>query len=139
MSVLRAQYQCISILFLSVVFLCGCAASSSATIDVTSVDADRKPVQLKMNVYRPLVDPPYPVVIDMHGCSGIVASRKRLWIKRMRSWGYALVKRIVSVRVATATSAMIHSRFLRLNGWADIESILSYILASNEFDMRISF
>ena len=135
MSVLRAQYQRISALLLSAVLLCGCAASGgSATIDLTSVDANRNPVQLKINVYRPSIDPPYPVVIDMHGCSGIVASRKRLWIERMQSWGYALVK---ADSFGPRGDSNICDDTLKISPFerlADIESILSYILASNEFD-----
>ena len=134
MSVLRIQHQCGSALLVSAVLLCGCAASGFAAIDLTSVDANRKPIQLKVNVYRPLTNPPYPVVIDMHGCSGIVASRKRLWIERMRSWGYALIK-VDSFSPRgdgnICDDTLKISPFERL---ADIESILSYILTSNEFD-----
>jgi len=134
MSVLRTRYRCVSALLVSAVLLCGCAASGSATIDLTSIDVNRKPIQLRINVYRPLINPPYPVVIDLHGCSGIVASRKRLWIERMRSWGYALVKADSfdprgDSNICDDTLKI--SPFERL---ADIESILSYILASNEFD-----
>ncbi len=134
MSVLRTQYQYVSVLLVLAVLLCGCATSGSTTIDLTSMDANRKPLQLKINVYHPLIDPPYPVVIDMHGCSGIVASRKRLWIKRMQSWGYALVK---ADSFSPRGDGNICDDTLKISPFerlADIESILSYILASNEFD-----
>ena len=116
------------------VLLCGCASSGSTAIALASVDANRELVQLKVNIYRPPTDPPYPVVIDMHGCSGIVASRKRLWIERMHSWGYALAKADSFSPRGDANICDDTLKFSPFERLADIENIIAYILASDEFD-----
>jgi len=43
-------------------------------------------------VYLPATAPPHPVVIDLHGCSGIVPARNRFWSGQLTAWGYAVMK-----------------------------------------------
>ena len=128
------KYQYVSALLIWAILASGCTSLSSGAVDLTSFDTNRKPIQLKVNVYHPPIEARYPVVIDMHGCSGIVASRKRLWVERMLSWGYALVKADSfnprgDGNICDDTLKI--SPFERLS---DIESIIRYILASDEFD-----
>ena len=139
MLIVGSRYQYLSILLILVVLLAGCVAVDSASIPLVSVDSNRKPLPLKIDVYRPPTEAPYPVVIDMHGCSGIVASRKSLWIERMQSWGYALIK---ADSFSPRGDSNICDDTLKISPFerlADIERIISYILATDEFDHRNIF
>ncbi|MBC6413350.1 MAG: dienelactone hydrolase family protein [Chromatiales bacterium] len=109
------------------------------TISLTSLDINRQTIQLKIDVYRPSAPAPYPVVIDMHGCSGVVASRQQLWVERLRAWGYALIK---TDGFSPRGDSNICDDTLKISPFerlADIESIINYILASDEFDHRNIF
>ena len=128
-----SQYRYIFALLVLVVSLTGCASSGSSSGSLALVDTQSKP-QFKMDIYRPPTEAPYPVVIDMHGCSGIVESRKNLWIERMRDWGYALIK-VDSFTPRgddnVCDEVLKISPFDRLD---DIEHAISHVLANDEFD-----
>lgn len=60
---------------------------------IQSVDRLKAPQQIPITVDYPQdKSSPYPLVIDMHGCSGIIPVRQKDWVQRLNQWGYAVIK-----------------------------------------------
>ena len=47
---------------------------------------------LRTHLYLPAGRAPHPLVIDLHGCSGIWAARNRVWIPRLNAAGFAVLQ-----------------------------------------------
>ena len=80
----------IGIIFL---MLIGGCSPKGELVSIIPIDDSTNTAHLAGQVFYPAGQPePYPVVIDMHGCSGIIESRLIDWVARLNRWGYAVIK-----------------------------------------------
>jgi dienelactone hydrolase len=89
--------------------LAGCSGLNETTMFIPPVDVAqaRKPDRpLTATLLLPPGAGPFPVVILLHGCGGIPASRMVGWTDRLNGWGYAaLVLDSFSARGVTTVCA----------------------------------
>ena len=83
----------VAVLVVCAVSSCAMATQSSKQAFITTLDLSHKLSRIPIDVYYPSAgDAPYPIVIDMHGCSGIIPARRDGWVNRLNRWGYAVIK-----------------------------------------------
>lgn len=72
-----------------------CARHTQAppAASIATLDLSHQRLVIPIDVYYPReAEAPHPVVIDLHGCSGIIAARRDGWVERLNRWGYAVIK-----------------------------------------------
>ena len=70
-------------------FLMACATQYPTQISLSSVNGE--PIQGYLHFPNKSAVP-YPVVIDLHGCSGIWQQRNQQWIPRLNAQGFAVLQ-----------------------------------------------
>ncbi len=78
--------------FFAAALLFGCASSQSSRVELQASGIGGDTRNVTARIYFPATSPPHPVVIDLHGCSGIVPARNRFWSGQLNAWGYAVLK-----------------------------------------------
>lgn len=78
--------------FFAAALLFGCASSQSSRVELQASGIGGDTRNVTARIYFPATSPPHPVVIDLHGCSGIVPTRNRFWSGQLNAWGYAVLK-----------------------------------------------
>ena len=63
-------------------------ASDIVTFKGTGTTEAGTPLMLAGKLTKPQGNGPFPAVVLLHGCSGIMANRDELWAERLASWGY---------------------------------------------------
>ena len=86
------RVPCVFCIFCAAALLSGCASPHGGRIELQASGTGSDTRNVTARVYLPPTSPPYPVVIDLHGCSGIVAARSRFWIGELNAWGYAVLQ-----------------------------------------------
>lgn len=89
---LRTSVWCRVAVLLAVVTLSGCAGGlgKSLPIPVQPIDHSHVPdAPLDGRLYQPNGPGPFPVVIVLHGCGGLVSNVWN-WQRRLLGWGYAV-------------------------------------------------
>ena len=80
-------------LIFSTICLAGCGASPDPEADGAAhgLNVDIS-FQASAQLYLPGSPPPYPLVIDLHGCSGILPARDNLWFPKFNEAGFAVLQ-----------------------------------------------
>jgi len=83
-------------LIISLLFIIGTLVLAEATDIVRFKGSDTTaagtPLTLAGKLTKPQGDGPFPAVVLLHGCDGIMANRDDLWAKRFASWGYVALQ-----------------------------------------------
>ncbi len=59
------------------------------TFQVEGTAAEPNPLILQAKLTKPGGIGPFPAVVMLHGCAGVLLSRDNLWAERLVEWGYA--------------------------------------------------
>jgi dienelactone hydrolase len=58
----------------------------------TGTAAEPDPLMLTAKLTRPGGDGPFPAVVMLHGCGGILRKRDNSWAQRLTNWGYVALQ-----------------------------------------------
>lgn len=103
-------------------------------IKLKAIEQDGTIQPIRAKAYRPNTPPPHPVVIDLHGCSGVVRSRNSLWVKHLNEWGYAVLKPDSFNPRGDGNICDDTLKISPMQRLADVESTIRYILNTEDFD-----
>ena len=136
-----ADPLCRACLILCLLLFSGCLKQSPllerGQVMLNAVEPDGSVVSVQTHVLRPAVPPPYPVVIDMHGCSGIVPLRHRALTKYLNDLGYAVIKPESFKSRGDSNICDDTLRITPQQRLAEVESAIRYALHSDDFSDNI--
>lgn len=87
---LKNRYWIFGSILLCLFFFISCAGKSASFKSTTTYDGN--PVELRGSLNKPKGDGPFPAVVLLHGCSGIMDTRQNFWVKKLNAMGYATIQ-----------------------------------------------